>query len=154
MKKQKMTFSPLISPLLLVCIISLPLAAVAETGTAVNGAADARPDKVVTGKTPARTAPRNTASKPEAWVLYAEQWDMRRSGDKILALPVLRKVVNAWLEDRTKFIEIQYPGGEEGEFWVQELTDWLVSLGIPSEHMIITPGSGGDDMIKFALRRA
>ncbi len=154
MKKQKMTFSSLISPLLLVCIISLPLAAVAETGAAVNGAADARPDKVVTGKTPDHTALRNTASKPEAWVLYAEQWDMRRSGDKILALSVLRKVVNAWLEDRTKFIEIQYPGGEEGEFWVQELTDWLVSLGIPSQHMIITPGSGGDDMIKFALRRA
>lgn len=84
-------------------------------------------------------------------VLYAEQWEIVRSGESVLSLPVLNKMVNAWLGDRQKKIEIQYPGGEEGEFWVQELTDWLVSLGIPSGQMVITPGSGADDVINFTL---
>jgi hypothetical protein len=84
-------------------------------------------------------------------VLYAEQWEIVRTGESILSLPALNQIINAWLGDRQKKIEIQYPGGEEGEFWVQELTDWLVSLGIPSDHMVITPGSGADDMINFAL---
>lgn len=83
--------------------------------------------------------------------LHAEQWEMARSGDSLLRLPVLNKVVTAWLDDRHKVIEIQYPGGEEGEFWVQELTDWLVSLGIPSRSMITTPGSGSDDKIRFNI---
>ena len=83
--------------------------------------------------------------------LYAEQWEMARSGESILSIPVLKQIINAWLGDRQKKIEIQYPGGEEGEFWVHELTDWLVSLGIPSGHIVIVPGSGADDVINLAL---
>jgi len=86
-----------------------------------------------------------------AMVLHAEQWEVARSGELLLTLPVLKKLVAAWLDEKQKMIEIQYPGGEEGEFWVQELTDWLVSLGIPSNHMITTPGSGSDDMIRFNI---
>jgi len=85
------------------------------------------------------------------WKLHAEQWELARSGETILSLPVLKQVINAWLSDKQKMIEIQYPGGEDGEFWVQELTDWLVSLGIPSNNMVTTPGSGADDVIKFKL---
>ena len=92
-----------------------------------------------------------TVATSSALQLYAEQWELARTGETVLLLPVLNKLVNSWLSDKNKSIEIQYPGGEEGEFWVQELTDWLVSLGIPSEHMIVVPGSGADDMIKFAL---
>jgi hypothetical protein len=87
----------------------------------------------------------------KAWVLSAEQWEFARSGESLFALPVLSDVINNWLKDKQKLIEIQYPGGEEGEFWVQELADWLVSLGVPSNRMIIVPGSGSGDMIKFDL---
>ena len=90
-------------------------------------------------------------AKSSSLQLYAEQWELARTGETVLSLPVLNKLINSWLSDKNKSIEIQYPGGEEGEFWVQELTDWLVSLGIPSEYMIVVPGSGADDMIKFAL---
>ena len=86
-----------------------------------------------------------------AWKLHAEQWELARSGETILSLPALKQVVGAWLSDKQKVIEIQYPGGEDGEFWVQELTDWLVSLGIPSDNMVTTPGSGADDVIKFKI---
>ena len=96
-----------------------------------------------------RSVGTNDTSK--AWELHAEQWELTRSGESVLSLPVLNQLINAWLLEKHRKIEVQYPGGEEGEFWVQELTDWLVSLGVPSNHMVIIPGSGADDMIKFGL---
>jgi hypothetical protein len=85
------------------------------------------------------------------WKLYAEQWELTRSGESLLLLPVLKEVVTAWLQRQDEIIEIQYPGGEEGELWVQELMDWFVSLGIPSSQMLAVPGSGVDDVINFSL---
>ena len=115
-----------------------------------NGKVDSNTLSVQTAQ-PELKANNKSAIKANGWVLHAEQWEMARSGESILTLPVLNKLVTAWLRENQKKIEIQYPGGEEGEFWVQELTDWLVSLGIPSGSMIIVPGSGADDMIKFNL---
>ncbi len=110
-------------------------------------------DKVVNSTLSAQNVlpEKNAINESKAWQLHAEQWELARSGESILSLPVLNKLVNSWLRDKQKRIEIQYPGGEEGELWVQELTDWLVSLGIPSSHMVIAPGSGADDVIKFDL---
>jgi len=110
-------------------------------------------DKVASEVLPAKGEVYQPSSDKEsqAWMLTAEQWEFARSGESLMSLPVLRDVINRWLEDRQKLIEIQYPGGEEGEFWVQELSDWLVSLGVPSDRMIIVPGSGSGDMIKFDL---
>ena len=86
-----------------------------------------------------------------SWSLSAEQWELARNGESILSLPAINALINAWLLDKEKKIEIQYPGGEEGEFWMHELTDWLVALGIPSSHMQVVTGSGAGDMIKFNL---
>ena len=94
---------------------------------------------------------RSSKNIEPVWGLHAEQWELARSGETILSLPVLNQLVTAWLAEKQKIIEIQYPGGEDGELWVQELTDWLVSLGIPSKFMVTTPGSGADDVIKFKL---
>jgi hypothetical protein len=115
-------------------------------------------DKVITASEPAQQdttglniSDRNIESGSEAWLLHAEQWELARSGESILSLPVLKQLVNTWLQDKNKKIEIQYPGGEEGEFWVQVLSDWMVSLGIPSNHMVLVASSGSADVIKFDL---
>lgn len=107
----------------------------------------------VTGSAVTQQITDNKISNKDAkdWALSAEQWELARSGEYILSLPVIKALINTWLLDKQKKIEIQYPGGEEGEFWVQELTDWLVSLGIPSSHMVVVAGSGAGDMIKFNL---
>ena len=108
--------------------------------------------EVATGADPGREKRVAAESVSDtALKLHAEQWELARSGETILSIPVLKQVVRAWLVDREKIIEIQYPGGEDGDFWVQELTDWLVSLGIPSDNMFTTPGSGADDVIKFKI---
>lgn len=115
-----------------------------SAGNTVNAAAV---NKTVKPAQPAMASDKAGA----VWQLHAEQWELARSGETLLSLPVLKKVVKAWLSDKQKMIEIQYPGGEDGEFWVQELTDWLVSLGIPSKTIVTTPGSGADDVIKFNI---
>ena len=84
-------------------------------------------------------------------VIKAEQWELVRDGESILALPALNAVVNNWLKEKDKRIEIQYPGGEEGEFWVHQFIDWLVALGIPSDRMVTVRGSGADDIIRLNL---
>lgn len=89
--------------------------------------------------------------QPVLFQVMAEEWELARSGETIMALPSLKQVIGQWLHDRQKRIEIRYPGGEEGEFWLQQLTDWLVALGIPSDRMLISPGSGADDIIILGL---
>ena len=117
----------------------------AEVSTVPGGAAG-----VVNNNVPVKLPV--SAEQAAHWQLQAEQWDVARSGEMVLSLPALRQLVRAWLSDKNKTIEIQYPGGEDGEFWVQELSDWLVSLGIPSKYIVTIPGSGADDVIKFKLR--
>jgi ABC-type transport system substrate-binding protein len=101
--------------------------------------------------------------RPSSWVLTADQWEIARSGESLLSLTVLNNVVSEWLfsvqglqkDTQTNInaiIDVQYPNGEEGEFWVQELTDWLVALGIPSRFISLTPVSESDDEIKFQLK--
>ncbi len=96
-----------------------------------------------------------TQNKP--WVLTSEQWEMNRSGSKIVKIPVLKKVIRNWMNryetEPNTVILLHYPGGEEGELWVQELTDWLVALGVPSKSIMMVPGSDSDDMIGIELGR-
>jgi hypothetical protein len=83
--------------------------------------------------------------------LHAEQWELARNGEQLLQVPVLNKVVNTWLLKEGYRIELRYPGGEEGELWVDELMDWLISLGIPSKYLFAVRGSGEADIIIFKI---
>jgi hypothetical protein len=153
MQLKMMIFKALNSLKAIACIVLLSFAPLLSADTTVDKSE--KNDKVVSDGASVQNVSNTSKSVGKAesivWVLHAEQWELTRSGESVLSLPVLNQVMNAWLLDKKKKIEIQYPGGEEGEFWVQQLTDWLVSLGIPSGHMVIVPGSGADDMIKFDL---
>ena len=126
--------------LLVTCLLSQPLAA-ADAGQ-TDSATDSQVDH------PA-------GSQRGGWVLGAEQWEIDRNGNSIVRLPVLNTAVRQWIKRYNRqpqvVLTLRYPGGEEGEFWVQELADWLVSLGIPSSHIVMVPGSGADDKIILAL---
>lgn len=82
-------------------------------------------------------------------ILLAEQWEVSRSGEALINVPVINKVIKQWSLKPDQKIELHYPGGEEGELWVGELHDWLVSLGIPSNNISIVPGSGVEDVIRL-----
>lgn len=92
--------------------------------------------------------------KEQNFLLRAEQWELVRHGERLISVPVLNEVIKEWSLENGRSIELQYPGGEEGELWVQELTGWLISLGIPSQYLIAVPGSGEADIIKFRIIKA
>jgi len=83
--------------------------------------------------------------------LRAEQWDMPRQGERLLRLPALKQLITQWQRQPQKLIEIRYPGGEEGDLWVNELMDWLVALGVPSDKLRSVQGSGAEDKIQLLL---
>ena len=97
----------------------------------------------------------NTAdAAPVETELHAEQWELSRNGERLLGISGIAEVVNEWSSDDRQQIELQYPGGEEGELWVYQLMDWLVALGIPSNNLVAVPGSGQGDVIRLRVIRS
>ena len=86
--------------------------------------------------------------------LHAEQWELSRNGERLLRIKGMSDVVHEWSSDNRQQIELQYPGGEEGELWVHQLMDWLVALGIPSTNLVAVPGSGQGDVIRLRVIRS
>ena len=86
--------------------------------------------------------------------LHAEQWELSRNGERLLGTDGIAEVVKDWSSDNRQKIELQYPGGEEGELWVHQLMDWLVALGVPSASMVAVPGSGQGDIIRLRVIRS
>lgn len=87
------------------------------------------------------------------WKLAEEQWDLVKHGEQLLKMPLMHEVVEAWSrrQGQGQVIELRYPGGEEGELWVVELMDWLISLGISSQYLLAVPGSGEADVIMIKI---
>lgn len=83
--------------------------------------------------------------------LRAETWDIPRHGETLLEVPELSSVMQKWMADPQQKIELRYPGGEEGELWVEELRDWFVALGVPSSVIQVSPGSIAEDIINIVL---
>ncbi|MCK5002291.1 MAG: hypothetical protein KAJ92_03470 [Gammaproteobacteria bacterium] len=83
----------------------------------------------------------------QQWKLTEEQWDLVKQGEQLLEMPVLQQLVDAWSLQQGQAVELRYPGGEEGELWVEELKDWLISLAIPSKYLFAVAGSGEADVI-------
>ena len=86
-------------------------------------------------------------TKSQEWKLTEEQWDLVKQGEQLLKMPMMQQVVEAWSLQQGQKIELRYPGGEEGELWVEELMDWLISLGIAAQYLDAVPGSGVADVI-------
>ncbi|MDT8451629.1 MAG: hypothetical protein RQ936_02650 [Gammaproteobacteria bacterium] len=90
-------------------------------------------------------------SESREWKLAEEQWDLVKQGEQLLKMPMMHEVVEVWSLRQGRVIELRYPGGEEGELWVEELMDWLISLGIASQYLLAVPGSGEADVIMIKI---
>lgn len=83
--------------------------------------------------------------------LSLELWSRPRQGDLLVTYPSLGAAVREWSEQAGATLEIRYPGGEEGSIWAEELSDWLVALGVPSRHISTVPGAGSPDQIEIVV---
>ncbi len=89
---------------------------------------------------------------PRHFTLSVDEWARPRSGVGIVSFPSLRDLVAVWSTvPEGSMIEIRYPGGDEGSLWASELSDWLVALGIASEHIKLTPGHARVDEIELMI---
>lgn len=74
-------------------------------------------------------------------ILTHSDWNVPRTTNAVLAMPALRKTIQAYDKQAGAHIQIHYPGGDEGTLWAAELRSWLVSLGIASHHIDLLPGT-------------
>ena len=83
--------------------------------------------------------------------LSADEWARPRSGDVIPELASVRAAVSYWGRGVDALVVIRHPGEDSGELWAAELRDWLISLGVPSDYIRLTPGTQQADEIKLVV---
>lgn len=80
------------------------------------------------------------ANSVRIYSLSAEDWARPRTGSVIPMLEPVRLAVAYWETGIDSAILLNYPGDDSGELWAAELKDWLVSLGVPSDYVLMSPG--------------
>ena len=83
--------------------------------------------------------------------IFGEDWPDRRTTKTVLSLPPVKQLLELFVEDPRQRVTVRYPGGDKGNAWAQELREWLVALGIPSNYIVLEPGSGGQDRLLLLL---
>ena len=83
--------------------------------------------------------------------ILGEDWPDRRTTKTVLSLPPIKQLLELFVEEPGQQVTIRYPGGDKGNAWALELREWLVALGIPSNYIVLEPGSGGQDRLLLLL---
>ena len=83
--------------------------------------------------------------------IFDENWSDRRTTKTVLSIPPIKKLLELFVETPHYQVTIRYPGGDKGDAWALELREWLVALGIPSNYIVLEPGSGGQDQLLLLL---
>ena len=91
------------------------------------------------------------ANSIRIFTLSADEWARPRSGVVIPQLAAVRSAVSYWEKGANKAMIIRYPGEDTGELWAAELRDWLISLGVPSDYILLSSGTQAADEIKLEV---
>ena len=81
------------------------------------------------------TAFADAPADPDSFSITADQWALPRSGSALIRLQPVQAAMADWVTDPAARILIQHAGSDVGNLWADELGDWLVALGIPSDHI-------------------
>ena len=84
--------------------------------------------------------------------LGADTWARPRTADSVRRMEPVGGAARAWMSDPAQVLELQYPGGETGMLWAEELRDWLVSLGVPLDRIQTLAGSAAADRLLIRVR--
>lgn len=71
----------------------------------------------------------------DSFSIGADQWAQPRSGSELLHLAPFSAAVQDWVHNPGARIVIVHAGSDQGSLWASELSDWLVALGVPSDHI-------------------
>ena len=91
------------------------------------------------------------ANSVRIYTLSADEWARPRTGSVIPQLVAVRSAVSYWGKGGDKAMITRYPGEDTGELWAAELKDWLISLGVPSDYILLSSGTQEPDEIKLEV---
>ena len=91
------------------------------------------------------------ANSVRIFTLSADEWARPRSGAVIPQLSAIRSAVSYWGKGGDRIMIIRYPGEDSGELWAAEMRDWLISLGVPSDYILLLSGTQAADEIKLVV---
>ena len=91
------------------------------------------------------------ANSLRIFTLSADEWARPRTGNVIPQFDALRAAVDYWDKGLNFALLIRYPGEDSGEIWASELHDWFITLGIPSDYILLAPGSQDADEITLVV---
>ena len=91
------------------------------------------------------------ANSVRIFTLSADEWARPRSGLVIPQLSAVRSAVSYWNKGGDRIMIIRHPGEDSGELWAAELRDWLISLGVPSDYILLLSGTQAADEIKLVV---
>jgi len=92
-----------------------------------------------------------SANSLRIFSLGADEWARPRTGAVIPAFGALRSAIDYWERGSDSVVLIRYPGEDSGEIWASELRDWFISLGVPSDYILLVPGSQDADEITLIV---
>ena len=91
------------------------------------------------------------ANTVRIYSLTADDWARPRSGAMIPQLEPVRLAVAYWETGSDALILLSHPGEDSGELWASELRDWLISLGVPADYIVLSPGLQVEDEIQIMV---
>ncbi len=91
------------------------------------------------------------ANSVRIFSLSADAWARPRAGEVLPGMEPVRLAVSYWETGTDAAILLSYPGDDSGELWAAELKDWLISLGIPSDYIILSPGLQAEDELRLLV---
>jgi hypothetical protein len=71
----------------------------------------------------------------DSFSISADQWALPRSGTALMHLAPFSDAVQDWSAHSGARIVIVYSGSDQASLWASELSDWLVSFGVPSKQI-------------------
>ncbi len=97
--------------------------------------------------------PVTQAQSARIFTLSADDWAQPRSGQVITSFVGVKGAVEYWEQTLNSVLLIRYPGEDSGELWASELKDWLVSLGVPNDYIILASGLDTLDEIEIIVAK-
>ena len=91
------------------------------------------------------------ANSLRIFTLNADEWAQPRTGELIADFDSLRAAVGYWDKGINFSLLIRYPGEDSGEIWASELRDWFISLGIPSDYILLASGTQDADEVTIIV---
>lgn len=76
-----------------------------------------------------------------ALTLTADQWPSPRNGQSVAMLPHLAAAMQDMIAAPGSRLALRHPRSDEGNAWAQELSDWLVALGVSSDRIEMIPAA-------------